>query len=37
MFATGYIHQTAATTAVQFKMSSGDIDTGLIDLYGFRK
>ena len=35
---SGYVDNgTAATTAVQFKMSSGDIDTGLIDLYGFRK
>ena len=35
---SGYVdNSTAATTAVQFKMSSGDIDTGLIDLYGFRK
>jgi len=30
----GYVNQTAALTRVQFKMTSGNIDSGIIKLYG---
>ena len=30
----GYFNTTAAITAVQFKMSSGNIESGTIKLYG---
>jgi hypothetical protein len=33
-FQAGYINTTTAITRVQFKMSSGDIDSGVIKLYG---
>ena len=32
----GYINTTAAVTAVQFKMSTGNIDAGTIKLYGIK-
>ena len=34
MFVAGYFNQTAALTRFQFKMSSGNIDAGIIKLYG---
>ena len=33
-FAAGYFNTTSAINAVQFKMSSGNIDSGVIKLYG---
>ena len=33
-YAAGYINNTAAVTRIQFKMDSGNIDSGLIKLYG---
>ena len=33
-FFAGYINSTSAVNAVQFKMSSGNIDSGVIKLYG---
>jgi hypothetical protein len=33
-FQAGYINTTTAITRVQFKMSSGNIDSGVIKLYG---
>ena len=33
-FVAGYINITAAITRVQFKMSSGDIDAGVIKMFG---
>ncbi len=33
-FNAGYVNDTAAITAVQFKMSTGNIDVGVIKLYG---
>jgi len=33
-FTGGYINTTSAVTAVQFKMNSGNIDAGVIKLYG---
>ena len=33
-YTTGYINTTAAITAVQFTVSSGNIDSGTIKLYG---
>ena len=35
-FTAGYINDTAAVTAVQFKMNSGNIDAGTIKLYGLK-
>ena len=35
-FAAGYCNVTAAIDAVQFKMSSGNIDSGTIKLYGLK-
>ena len=35
-FTSGYINTTAAVTAVQFKMSTGNIDAGTIKLYGIK-
>ena len=35
-FTAGYINDTAAITAVQFKMYSGNIDSGTIKLYGIK-
>ena len=34
IFMTGYCNTTTAIDAVQFKMNSGNIDTGTIKLYG---
>ena len=34
MFTAGYINTTTAITRVQFKTSSGNIDSGVIKLYG---
>jgi len=33
-FAAGYVNTTSAVDAVQFKMSSGNIDSGVIKMYG---
>ena len=33
-FHAGYINTTSAITEIQFKMSSGNIDSGVIKLYG---
>ena len=33
-FAAGYFNTTTALTRFQFKMSSGNIDSGTIKLYG---
>ena len=33
-FVAGYLNTTSAVNAVQFKMSSGNIDDGIIKLYG---
>ena len=33
-FVAGYINDTTAITRVQFKMASGNIDSGVIKLYG---
>jgi hypothetical protein len=33
-FTAGYVNTTSAVTAVQFKMNSGNIDSGVIKLYG---
>jgi len=35
-FTSGYVNTTAAVTAVQFKMSTGNIDAGTIKLYGIK-
>tara|TARA_R100000742_G_C4274540_1_gene94563 strand:- start:781 stop:1416 length:636 start_codon:yes stop_codon:yes gene_type:complete len=35
-FAAGYFNVTAAIDAIQFKMSSGNIDSGRIALYGIK-
>ena len=32
--ANGYFNTTSAINAIQFKMSSGNIDSGVIKLYG---
>jgi len=34
MFCSGYLNTTSAINAVQFKMNSGNIDSGVIKLYG---
>jgi hypothetical protein len=34
IFASGYFNTTSAIDAIQFKMSSGNIDSGVIKLYG---
>ena len=34
IFIAGYFNTTTAITRVQFKMSSGNIDSGVIKLYG---
>jgi hypothetical protein len=36
-FSTGYGNTTSAINAIQFKMSSGNIDDGIIKLYGVKK
>ena len=33
-FVAGYMNTTSAVDAIQFKMSSGNIDAGTIKLYG---
>ena len=33
-FVAGYFNTTAAITAIQFKMDSGNIDSGVIKMYG---
>ena len=33
-FPAGYFNSTSAIDAIQFKMSSGNIDAGVIKLYG---
>ena len=33
-YVAGYVNTTSAVNAVQFKMSSGNIDTGVIKMYG---
>jgi len=35
-YAAGYINNTAAITRIQFKMNTGNIDAGLIKLYGIK-
>jgi hypothetical protein len=35
-FTSGYCNVTAAIDAVQFKMSSGNIDSGIFKLYGIK-
>jgi|TARA_R100000315_G_C5200036_1_gene117515 hypothetical protein len=35
-YAAGYINNTAAVTRIQFKMNTGNIDSGLIKLYGIK-
>jgi hypothetical protein len=34
MYMAGYANTTSAINAIQFKMSSGNIDSGTIKLYG---
>ena len=36
-FSAGYFNTTSAINAIQFKMSSGNIDDGIIKLYGVKK
>ena len=36
MFIAGYFNTTTALTRVRFKMSSGNIDSGIIKLYGIK-
>jgi len=36
LFVGGYVNTTAAIDEIQFKMSSGNIDSGTIKLYGIR-
>ena len=35
-FKAGYINTTAAVTAIQFKSTSGNIDSGTFKLYGIK-
>ncbi len=35
-YVAGYINNTAAVTRIQFKMNTGNIDAGLIKLYGIK-
>ena len=35
-FEAGYVNSTSAVNAVQFKMSSGNIDSGIIKMYGIK-
>jgi hypothetical protein len=37
VFVAGYGNTTSAVNAIQFKMSSGNIDDGIIKLYGVKK
>lgn len=36
VFVSGYFNTTTAIDEVQFKMSSGDIDSGIINMYGIK-
>ena len=36
-FVAGYFNTTSAINAIQFKMASGNIDDGIIKLYGVKK
>jgi hypothetical protein len=36
VYSAGYVNTTAAVTAVQFSMASGNIDAGTIELYGIK-
>ena len=36
-FCDGYVNTTSAIDAIQFKMSSGNIDSGTIKLYGIKR
>ena len=36
VYSAGYVNTTAAVTAVQFSMASGNIDAGTIKLYGIK-
>ena len=36
-FCAGYFNTTSAINAIQFKMSSGNMDDGIIKLYGVKK
>ena len=36
LYSSGYFNTTSAIDAVQFKMASGNIDAGIIKLYGIR-
>ena len=36
VYSSGYVNTTAAVTAVQFSMASGNIDSGTIKLYGIK-
>jgi hypothetical protein len=36
-YVSGYFNTTSAINAIQFKMSSGNIDDGIIKLYGVKK
>jgi hypothetical protein len=36
-YVAGYLNTTSAINAIQFKMSSGNIDDGIIKLYGVKK
>ena len=35
-FTTGFANSTSAVNGIQFKMSSGNIDSGTIKLYGIK-
>ena len=36
VYVAGYFNTTSAIDEIQFKMSSGDLDSGIIKLYGVR-
>jgi hypothetical protein len=36
MFVSGYANTTSAVNGIQFSMSSGNIDSGTIKLYGIK-
>jgi hypothetical protein len=36
-YGAGYFNTTSAVNAIQFKMSSGNIDDGIIKMYGVKK
>ena len=35
-FQSGYVNSTSAVNAVQFKMTDGNIDSGVIKMYGLK-